>query len=73
MQDFPDVATLKKVQVDYTLTAAKAFVSALAPQLPEGRKFRFVFCSGRFSEWDQNKTLLFMGDSRRLKVCSVPS
>jgi len=36
--------------------------------LPDGKKFRFVFCSGKFAEWDQNKTLAFMQDTRRLKV-----
>lgn len=65
---FPDVETAKKVQVDYTLAAAKASLEALAPQLPTGQKFRFVFCSGKFAEWDQGKSLAFMQDTRRIKV-----
>jgi hypothetical protein len=56
------------VQVDYTLAAAKAFRETLAPQLPEGAQFRFVFCSGKFAEWDQTKPLHFMADTRRIKV-----
>ncbi|KAK4148550.1 hypothetical protein C8A00DRAFT_19637 [Chaetomidium leptoderma] len=64
---FPDVETYKKVQVDYTLAAASAFLETLVPQLPEGREFRFVFCSGKFAEWDQTKPLHFMADTRRVK------
>lgn len=66
---FPDVEACRKANVDYTLAAANAFMSTLAPQLPSGQKFRFVFCSGKFSEWDQEKSLAFMQDSRRIKVC----
>lgn len=73
---FPDVDTYKKVQVDYTLAAASAFLEKLAPQLPEGKQFRFVFCSGKFAEWDQKKALHFMADTRHIKVrlrASLPS
>ncbi|KAI1098036.1 hypothetical protein F4804DRAFT_325857 [Jackrogersella minutella] len=64
---FPDVETARKVSVDYTLAAAKAFIDELAPQLPEPQKFHFVFCSGKFAEWDQEKSLSFMQDTRRIK------
>ncbi|KAI1780316.1 hypothetical protein F4818DRAFT_395339 [Hypoxylon cercidicola] len=64
---FPDVETAKKVSVDYTLAAANAFVTELAPKLPESQKFRFVFCSGKFAEWDQEKSLRMMKDTRRIK------
>ncbi|KAF3071064.1 hypothetical protein GL218_00887 [Daldinia childiae] len=69
---FPDVETARKVSVDYTLAAAKAFTE-LASKLPEvkkkkgSRKFRFVFCSGKFAEWDQNKNLKMMRDTRLIK------
>ncbi|KAI0131429.1 hypothetical protein F4814DRAFT_405987 [Daldinia grandis] len=64
---FPDVETARKVSVDYTLAAAKAF-SGLASKLPEGsQKFRFVFCSGKFAEWDQSKNLKMMKDTRLIK------
>lgn len=56
------------MQVDYTLAAASAFLEKLAPQLPEGKQFRFVFCSGKFAEWDQKKALHFMADTRHIKV-----
>ena len=68
MPQFPDVETCRKVQVDYTLKAADAFINHLAPELPKGKKFRFVFCSGKFAEWDQTKSLYFMEDTRRIKV-----
>jgi hypothetical protein len=61
------------VQVDYTLAAAKAFLEHLVPQLPEGKQFRFVFCSGKFAEWDQKKPLHFLADTRRIKVCILSS
>ncbi|KAI4859145.1 hypothetical protein F4820DRAFT_440684 [Hypoxylon rubiginosum] len=64
---FPDVETAKKVSIDYTLAAANAFVTELAPKLPEAQKFRFVFCSGKFAEWDQEKNLKAMKDTRRIK------
>lgn len=65
---FPDVETARKVSVDYTLAAAKAFIDELAPKLPESQKFRFVFCSGKFAEWDQDKSLLMLADTRKIKV-----
>ncbi|KAI1084852.1 hypothetical protein F5B20DRAFT_523508 [Whalleya microplaca] len=64
---FPDQETAKKVQVDFTLAAANAFLETLAPQLPEPQKFRFVFCSGKFAEWDQTKRLIMLPRTRRLK------
>ncbi|KAI1471521.1 uncharacterized protein F4812DRAFT_414377 [Daldinia caldariorum] len=62
---FPDVETARKVSVDYTLAAAKAFSEELAAGLPG--PFRFVFCSGKFAEWDQNKNLKMMKDTRLIK------
>ncbi|KAI1381201.1 hypothetical protein F4677DRAFT_119348 [Hypoxylon crocopeplum] len=64
---FPDIETAEMVQVHYTIAAAKAFVAELAPKLPESQKFRFVFCSGKFAEWDQEKSLKWMKDTRRIK------
>ncbi|KAL8415032.1 hypothetical protein RB594_006022 [Gaeumannomyces avenae] len=62
---FPDVDTARKVSVDYTLAAAKAFVDAKLAG--EGKIFRMVFCSGWLAEWDQKKSLRFMEDSRKIK------
>lgn len=39
----------------------------LADKTRSGKKFRFVFCSGKYSEWDPKKPLLFLSDSRRYK------
>ncbi|KAI0182102.1 hypothetical protein GGR52DRAFT_67504 [Hypoxylon sp. FL1284] len=64
---FPDLETARKVSVDYTLAAANAFVAELAPKLPESQKFRFVFCSGKFAEWNQEKSLKMMEDTRKIK------
>lgn len=66
---FPDVETARRVQVDFPIAALKAFLAELAPPLAAaGKKFRFVFCSGMYAEWDQRKTLAFMQDTRRIKV-----
>ncbi|KAI1204537.1 uncharacterized protein F4807DRAFT_329010 [Annulohypoxylon truncatum] len=64
---FPDVETARKVSVDYTLAAAKAFIDELAPKLPEPQKFRFLFCSGRGAEWDEKKNMRMFADTRRIK------
>lgn len=64
---FPDVETARKVSVDYTLAAAKAFIDVLAPQLPAGQKFRFLFCSGRWAEMDEKKNMRMLADTRRIK------
>ncbi|KAI1495495.1 hypothetical protein F5X99DRAFT_403349 [Biscogniauxia marginata] len=64
---FPDVETARKVSVDFTIAAAKAFLAELAPQPPDGKKFRFVFCSGKLAEWDDEKHLRFMSDTRHIK------
>ncbi|KAI2615059.1 hypothetical protein GGR54DRAFT_307215 [Hypoxylon sp. NC1633] len=64
---FPDVETARRVHVDYSVAAAKAFIAELAPKLPEPQKFRFVFCSGKFAEWDQEKPLKWLKDTRLIK------
>jgi uncharacterized protein YbjT (DUF2867 family) len=58
--DFPDLKTAHKVQVDYTLAAADAFVERLLPM-------RFVFLSGAFAARDGGEKLWFLSDTRRLK------
>ncbi|KAH6619433.1 hypothetical protein B0J18DRAFT_244429 [Chaetomium sp. MPI-SDFR-AT-0129] len=64
---FPDVETYRKISVDYTLAAANAFREHLTHQLPNDKQFRFVFCSGKYAEWDQTKALRFMADTRHIK------
>lgn len=68
---FPDVETCQKVH-DFALTAAKSFANTLAPAL-NGKKFKFVFCSGKGAEWDQTKRLWFWKDTRRIKVSEILS
>jgi hypothetical protein len=62
-----DKVYCRKVNVEFTQSFAKALATHIAPSLPEGKKLRFIFCSGAFSEWDQNKKLLFLSDSRKIK------
>lgn len=64
---FRDAEICRKVSVDLTLVAVKVFLETLAPDL-DGKKFRFVYCSGMGAEWDQNKRLLFLNDTRKIKV-----
>jgi hypothetical protein len=72
VQDFPDVDTARKVQVDYTLAFADACVKTLVPASPT-KNFRFVFCSGAGAVRNekQARSLWFMRDTRTLKVSSA--
>ncbi|MCJ1242994.1 hypothetical protein MMC30_000190 [Trapelia coarctata] len=63
----PDNATARKVSIDYTLAAAKAFGQDSAPENRKAKKFRFVYLSGSGAERDQTKTLWFMQDYRRIR------
>ncbi|MCJ1377502.1 hypothetical protein MMC17_000597 [Xylographa soralifera] len=60
-------ADLRRVEVDYTMAAATAFTTSLAPMLPERKKFRFVYLSGMISETNQEKPLWYAQNARRLK------
>ncbi|KAI4172371.1 MAG: hypothetical protein LQ343_003630 [Gyalolechia ehrenbergii] len=62
----------RKINLDYTVTAARTFTDRLAPNLAEGRKFRFVYLSGMLTERDPNKSLWFMKEARLIRV-SVPN
>lgn len=52
--------------VESPSAAATAFVQHLCQDSPSG-KIRFVFCSGKYTETDPDKSLWFLGDSRRWK------
>ena len=56
------------MSIDYTLAAAKAFASNVAPHLTEGQKFRFVYTSGMMSERNQEAKLWVAEDYRKLRV-----
>jgi hypothetical protein len=65
----------RTINLDYTLAASKAFEKSLATRLPDqtkGKKFRFVYCSGILAERDQEKSLWFMGEGRKMRVCTLP-
>ncbi|KAH9896154.1 hypothetical protein F4778DRAFT_745313 [Xylariomycetidae sp. FL2044] len=65
---FPDVETARKVSVEYTVAFVNAYLAQIAPHRPAGQeRFRFLFCSGKFAEWDQEKHLRFMADTRHIK------
>ncbi|KAG8425516.1 hypothetical protein J3458_002208 [Metarhizium acridum] len=67
VQKFSSVEACKLANVTSTLAAATVFADHVAPHLKQGRKFRFVFCSGMMTEWDQDKRLSFLNDSRQIK------
>jgi len=66
--DFPSLEVARTVGIDYTLAAASAFAKKLAPQLGDGMRFRFVYCSGWGAERDPDKPLRIAADTRRVKV-----
>ncbi|KAH6716172.1 hypothetical protein BKA61DRAFT_602659 [Leptodontidium sp. MPI-SDFR-AT-0119] len=64
---FPDLATARKVNIDYPLAAAKAFVETLAPGLGPGKKFRFIYVSGHAVDRDLSKQHRFFNDAIHIK------
>lgn len=68
----PDNETNKRVSIDYTLAAARAFEASLSSQQEtvsnNNTKFRFIYLSGAAAERDQTKSLWFMQDYRRIRV-----
>ncbi|KAF2100557.1 hypothetical protein NA57DRAFT_54635 [Rhizodiscina lignyota] len=66
VDQFPDVETAKKVQIDYTLAAAEAFAARLLPQT-KSKTFRFVLCSAALAERDDAKKLIFESATRHIK------
>ncbi|KAK4917589.1 hypothetical protein LTR49_014543, partial [Elasticomyces elasticus] len=57
----------KEVHVDYTLAAAEAFAQNLAPKLGQGKRFTFVYLSGKLCERDQSRSLWFMDEARKMR------
>ena len=62
-----DKVYCRQVNVEFTMSFAKALNAHVKPTIPAGKSFRFVFCSGSLSEWDPNKKLMFLEDSRKIK------
>lgn len=65
----PDNETARKVSIDYTLAAAQAFEQNFSPHADGEKKFRLIYLSGAAAEKDQGKSLWFMQDYRRIRVC----
>ncbi|KAH8669563.1 hypothetical protein BGZ60DRAFT_407788 [Tricladium varicosporioides] len=55
------VAAVPEVEIDYPL----AFMNAFAPTVQ--KRFRYMHCSGRLAEKDQEKSLVFLQEGRRIK------
>lgn len=64
-----DTETARKINVEYTMAAMRAFGTHLS-SLVEGRgkKFRFVYLSGGMSERDQSRSLWMAGEMRKIRV-----
>lgn len=54
--------------LEYPMAFQEQFVKLMTPRTDKN-KFRFVFLSGKFVEQDQNKSLWFYWDARKVKVC----
>ncbi|KAF7308865.1 hypothetical protein MKEN_01086400 [Mycena kentingensis (nom. inval.)] len=54
-----------EVEVDYPLAFARAVVSARSASAT--KPFRYIYCSGRFAERDQTKSLWVTPEPRRIK------
>ncbi|GCB25706.1 hypothetical protein AAWM_08591 [Aspergillus awamori] len=64
-----DTETARKINVEYTMAAMRAFGTHL-PSLLEGggkKKFRFVYLSGGMSERDQSRSLWMAGEMRKIR------
>ena len=57
----------RAVEVTGPLTLARICAERLAPALPAGKKLRFVYVSGALGERDQEKSLWFGTEARRMK------
>ncbi|RAL03288.1 putative nucleoside-diphosphate-sugar epimerase [Aspergillus ibericus CBS 121593] len=61
-----DTSTSRRINIEYTMAAIRAFDKYLAPDTP-GKKFRFVYISGGMAERDQNRTLWVAGGLRKVR------
>lgn len=57
----------RKINISYTITAARTFAEKLGPSLGDGNKFKFVYLSGFFTERDPNKNLWFVKEARMIR------
>ncbi|EPE04193.1 hypothetical protein F503_04708 [Ophiostoma piceae UAMH 11346] len=64
---FPDLATATRVQVDFLQVAVSSLVGAAGAARAPSKKLKVVFCSGVTAEQDMTKKLYYLQDTRRLK------
>jgi hypothetical protein len=65
---YPSLEIARKVNVDYTIAAANAWVNSFIPRLSKATKFRFLYVSGIIVERDPDAKLSFLADTRKMKV-----
>lgn len=70
--NFFNEASYTEAHEGFTMAAAKACVTRVAPNLPSGKEFRFIKVSGHGTEKDQSKTLWLLSKLRKMGV-SEPS
>lgn len=56
---------------EYPMAFHHDFLPVLESNTPRDAPFRFVCLGGHFVEADQNKTLFFLNDARKIKVCML--
>lgn len=67
----PDNDEARRVSLDYTLAAARAFTEQQQHAAAgDGRdsKFRFIYMSGKAVQRDQTKSLWFLSEYRKMRV-----
>lgn len=66
--DISNYEAAKRVHLDFTMAAARAFIEATGGHLSPGKRFRFIYTSGILSIRDQEASAYFLGKFRRLRV-----
>ncbi|GLB06535.1 hypothetical protein AtubIFM57258_001845 [Aspergillus tubingensis] len=63
-----DTETARRINVEYTMAAMRAFGTHLSSSVEGGgKKFRFVYLSGGMSERDQSRSLWMAGETRKIR------
>jgi hypothetical protein len=65
---YPSADIARRVNVDYTVAAAEAWIRSFIPHLHKGSRFKFLYVSGLTVERDTEKKFLIMADTRRMKA-----
>ncbi|PWY84378.1 NAD(P)-binding protein [Aspergillus eucalypticola CBS 122712] len=62
-----DTETARRINVEYTMAAMRAFGTHLSFSVEGGGEFRFVYLSGGMSERDQSRSLWMAGETRKIR------